>query len=402
MTPIEMRTRGVEVALVLLAYALGGCADTDGLAGAGQDDDEPVAAAPKQGRGGDKTSKPGPSGTPESTCEAGKTSCDDVCIDLSSDPESCGRCGHGCLGGVCEAGVCQPVTLATDLAIPQGLAIGPDGVYVTLSGGNSVVRIPKDGGTPAVVSNDTQSPWGIAVAIDGDKTTRVIWGENRGTSSNIVFHDPVASTTKKTLVGSDVWQVAITGTLAFWATSSSSAGSVQRCPITGCSGSPFAVIPSAPKVFGLIATGGQVAFGLRDSSGLVRRASTGGNGVTTLISAIDSPKGLATDGANVYAAVSGSNVIARCPLTGCALGQQNAIAIADNPHSVASDGKNVYWTNGKADGGSISWCPAGSCSGSGQVLAAKQKNPYTIAVDDEAVYWTNAAPKGQVMKVARP
>ena len=104
------------------------------------------------------------------------------------------------------------------------------------------------------MSNDTQSPWGIALAIDGDKTTRVIWGENRGSSSNIVFHDPTASTTKKTLVGSDVWQVAVTGTLAFWATSSTSAGSVERCSITGCNGSPFVVIPSAPKVFGLVAT----------------------------------------------------------------------------------------------------------------------------------------------------
>lgn len=387
---------------MLLACALGGCANTDGLAGGGLDDDDPAEALPARGRGGEKSSKAGPTGTPESTCEAGKTACDDVCVDLSSDPESCGRCGHGCLGGACQAGVCQPVTLATDLAYPQGLAIGPDGVYVTLNAGGAVVRIPKDGGTPSVVSNDTQSPWGIALAVDGDKTTRVIWGEARGSSSNIVFHDPSASTTKKTLVGSDVWQVAVSGSLAFWATSSSSAGSVERCPVTGCSGSPFVVIPSAPKVFGLVATGGQVAFGLRDSSGLVRRASTGGNGVMTLISALDSPKSLATDGANVYAAVSGSNVIARCPLTGCALGQPKAIAIADNPHSVASDGKNVYWTNGKAQGGSISWCAASGCSGSGQVLAADQKNPYSIAVDEEAVYWTNATTKGQVMKVARP
>ena len=401
MNRFKMRTRGVEIALVLLAWALGGCADTDGLAGGGRDDDDAVVS-PRQSRSGEKPSNPGPSGTPESTCEAGKVACDDVCVDLSSDAENCGRCGHGCLGGACQTGMCQPVTLATDLAGPQGLAIGPDGVYVTLLSGGAVVRIPKDGGTPAVVSNDTQSPWGIALAIDGDKTTRVIWGETRGSSSNIVFHDPAASTTKKTLVGSDVWQVAVSGSLAFWATSSTSAGSVERCPTTGCNGSPFVVIPSAPKVFGLVATGGQVAFGLRDSYGVVRRASTGGNGVTTLISALDSPKSLATDGANVYAAVSGSNVIARCPLTGCALGQQKAIAIADNPHSVASDGKNVYWTNGKAQAGSISWCSASSCSGSGQVLAADQKNPYSIAVDDEAVYWTNAAPKGQVMKVARP
>jgi hypothetical protein len=36
-----------------------------------------------------------------------------ACTDVQSDPHNCGACGHDCLGGACQAGVCQPFTLAT-------------------------------------------------------------------------------------------------------------------------------------------------------------------------------------------------------------------------------------------------------------------------------------------------
>ncbi len=32
-------------------------------------------------------------------------------VDTQTDPLHCGTCGHSCLGGVCAAGVCQPVSL---------------------------------------------------------------------------------------------------------------------------------------------------------------------------------------------------------------------------------------------------------------------------------------------------
>lgn len=335
-------------------------------------------------------------------CEGGESACADACVDVSSDPDHCGRCDHACLGGACAAGVCQPVTLASDLAIPQGLAVGPDGVYVTLYSGNAVVRIPKEGGEPAVVSTDTRSPWGVGLAIEGGKTKRIIWGENRGAASNIVFFDPTSGTAKKTATNADVWQIAITSMFAYFTTSSGTSGAVQRCSLDGCGSAPSSVISGAPNVFGLVVTGSQLAFGLRDSVGAVRRASVDGTGVTTLMASLASPTLLATDGADVFAAVTGANVIARCPLSGCVAGQKTTIAAAENPHDVATDGANVYFTNGKAVGGFVSWCPVAGCAGGGQVLAADQANPYTIVVDDEAVYWTNSSVNGQVMKVARP
>lgn len=38
-------------------------------------------------------------------CEAEQSWCG-VCVDLGSDPDHCGRCGHGCPSGLCAAGAC--------------------------------------------------------------------------------------------------------------------------------------------------------------------------------------------------------------------------------------------------------------------------------------------------------
>jgi len=40
-----------------------------------------------------------------------------TCTNVDTDPATCGRCGHGCQGGACSAGTCQPIELArfTDL-----------------------------------------------------------------------------------------------------------------------------------------------------------------------------------------------------------------------------------------------------------------------------------------------
>lgn len=291
------------------------------------------------------------------------------------------------------------MTLATGLNVPQAIAVGPDAVYVTVQSENRIVRIPKGGGAAETVTTSTTSPWGIAASFDGP--TRLVWGEARGAASNVVMCEVPCQSPKKIPVGADVWHVAIAGEFAYWATSSQSAGSIQRARLDGFS-TTFDVVTNQPHAYGLAVSGGTLAFGLRSARGVVRRASTSGNGVLDLIAGLDGPKALATDGANLFVAVGGSNVIARCPLTGCEPGAQATIALANNPHVVATDGTNVYWSNGVAKGGSVQWCPADACSGSGHVLAAEQANPYAIALDDEAVYWTNAVPIGQVMKIARP
>src|ERR1700734_708942 len=53
----------------------------------------------------------------------------ETCPDTQSDPQSCGACGHDCLGGAGAAGLCQPVVLAGHEVYPATLASDGAGVF---------------------------------------------------------------------------------------------------------------------------------------------------------------------------------------------------------------------------------------------------------------------------------
>jgi hypothetical protein len=76
----------------------------------------------------------------DSSTSTGSGSCSD---DLASDPENCGSCGHGCLGGACTAGLCQPIVLHNGAA-HQGLMV--DDTHVYFANYELVMRIDKTGG----------------------------------------------------------------------------------------------------------------------------------------------------------------------------------------------------------------------------------------------------------------
>lgn len=62
-------------------------------------------------------------------------------VDLTLDPLNCGKCGHDCLGGECEAGECQPVSLYVEGDL-RDLAADEDYVYFITAG--TVERIPQE------------------------------------------------------------------------------------------------------------------------------------------------------------------------------------------------------------------------------------------------------------------
>src|SRR5262249_12538358 len=73
----------------------------------------------------------------------------------SSDPHNCGGCGHDCLGGACDQGVCQPVVLATTVGAPNSLVVDGEDVFwieassfsgTQLNPDGSVRSVPRHGG----------------------------------------------------------------------------------------------------------------------------------------------------------------------------------------------------------------------------------------------------------------
>src|SRR5687768_7515719 len=53
------------------------------------------------------------------------------CGDVATDAQNCGRCGHSCLGGLCDKGVCQPIVLAADQPGPQEVLVDATRAYWT-------------------------------------------------------------------------------------------------------------------------------------------------------------------------------------------------------------------------------------------------------------------------------
>jgi hypothetical protein len=55
------------------------------------------------------------------SCPSGKSACGDVCVDLQSNSENCGKCGTACLNAqVCVAGACATECPGEDTKCPSG------------------------------------------------------------------------------------------------------------------------------------------------------------------------------------------------------------------------------------------------------------------------------------------
>jgi hypothetical protein len=106
----------------------------------------------------------------------GKTQCGASCVDVTGDPDNCGACGHGCQGGACTAGLCQPITLAT--ASGWVLSLATDGTYLAYGvggpaaqgGGAFSIRTSGVAQTPVVVASSPDTFDGVRfVAFAGGK-----------------------------------------------------------------------------------------------------------------------------------------------------------------------------------------------------------------------------------------
>ncbi len=91
-------------------------------------------------------------------------------VDLMTAPDDCGACGHGCLGGACSGGMCQPIVLGETMS-PFQMVLAGDYLYVGSCMKPVLQRFPTAGGAPEILIEDIQGPnypciW--ALAAEGD------------------------------------------------------------------------------------------------------------------------------------------------------------------------------------------------------------------------------------------
>jgi hypothetical protein len=401
-------TRGFRYVLAA-ALALGGCnalldvkdiylaADgPDGAAGADGGDGQAIVDAARSDGG-----------------EAGPCS-----TDLMTDALNCGRCGHDCVGGKCMAGQCRPVTLASGLSNPNGIALGGTDVYVTTYSSNAVLTVPKAGGAVAVLATNQTAAMGVA--LDNDT---LYWANN-----DFAFNDagylggvwkctlPACAT--RTLVrpadyGS--YPVIRSGTLFYNAVN---VGEIDRSALDGTGQIALATNVNQPFAFAVDDT--HLYFTSIEAS-LNRVLIDGGNANNPqAIGASDAPVGFVTlDDTRVYWAYTTAQKVSHvssAPKDGGG-DEIEYGAPVDNvvPLGVAVDATYLYWSTAgvydamgvPAGDGKVFACPKAGCAGApALLLASANSGAGPMAQDDKAVYWVEygeyTKPNGRVCKVAKP
>jgi hypothetical protein len=313
----------------------------------------------------------GTSGT-TGTGGAGTSGCPS---DLDSNPKHCGACNHDCEGGECRLGSCKPVLMA-ELRDEGATALALDETHVYWA--RPIMRMPKGGGTPELLSRDTpDAVWGIAV-----DSSHVFWGSP---TYGPVRRVPKLEATAQALTRDDLGanRVAVDATGVYF-----TSHGVWRM---GHDGSALRRL-TAEGDTGLALDSEFVYFTSR-AKGEVYRMTKDGLGLTVLAKAALANE-VAVHGDFVVFTEHGLGTVRRVSRNG---GADRMIA-GGGDGDVAVDADGVYFTTGE----SVGYVPIdGFPTGEALALALDERYARAIATDETRVFWTTDAPRSAVFKLVK-
>jgi hypothetical protein len=316
------------------------------------------------------------------------------CTDTMSDGHNCGACGHDCLGGACELGVCQPVPIASN----QGplFLVYVDASYVYWGGdGGPIGRAPKNGTGAAVPL--TGGFYAYEWAVAGG---RIYWANDwQGLDVESCGLPDCAGGAAPAGVGSFGYYALAsdpTGTRIFWSAVTSTTTVVQGMTVT--SGAKTPALASGRSVFGMAADDNYLYFGAGDTHTVEKVAVAGGQPSVMLAVTPGSPGAVAVCGAHLYW-VDGQGVYSTPLPNGTGSAGLSPFGTGPAIFGLACDDTGVYWANHVSNSGTVVACPHAGCGAAPKVLALGQDRPWGIAADAQAVYWVTEG--GNVLKVAK-
>jgi hypothetical protein len=334
-----------------------------------------------------------------SSCTCSHTACPGACVDLQSDVSNCGYCGHGCQGGGCLRGVCQPVTLAGGTNSDQLLGIAVDGtnVYFTDYNAGTINSVPKGGGKVTILATPGSGP--LAIAVDSNN---LYWTERFGSVEQM----PIGGTARTPLATDSGYAIAVDAANVYWMDDTS----VRMVPIGGGNVTPLASGYSISAMTGnYVAVSGSNVYwagnvSTNNSSGLYTVPLGGDGGVSAVAtySGANTVVGVALDSTNLYWGVTNTGPVYTVPLSGgtpAPLGSNLGAGALGMGSGIAVDSTGVYLTAGP--GGNVYRVPLPGGPGTASSIAQMQNTPWSIAVDSTSVYFTTWN-SGVVMKVAKP
>lgn len=349
-----------------------------------------VAVLQGDGSGGAGASSSSGSSTSTSTtdptegCPQGFADCnaspEDGCeIDLTSDPASCGTCGHDCQGGACQTSHCQQVVVATGQEYAYRLAATEKAVYWTRTDG-SVLRA-YEGNAPEVIAAGQDSPGDIAV-----NGTHVYWANvGGGTIARASLDGTGAEVVLSGLT--QPWSIAVSDTSLAWAENVT--GNVFLASL-GSGAVPIAVA-TTPGAWGITMDATNV-YWTTWFDGSVYAAPIAGGAAAVLSSGAVSPEALSVSGDRLFFGTASDAGVFSVLTTGGA----TTTLVSEGGFGVAADDKHVYF--GEYDG-RIARVPLGG--GEVSVLGIGPGTVSDIALTSKSVYWTPAATDSLILKVAK-
>jgi hypothetical protein len=337
-------------------------------------------------------------------CADGFALCGIACVDVATDGENCGRCGHGCQGGGCKAGQCQAVSLIDGGGVFSftggGVTLASDATSLYWSDGvHKIWALPKTGGTPRALASPgaeffVADATNVYLPIAADPTSAapnggVLAVPTRGDAGAMLFTAPSPCCS-----GS----IAVDDANVYFLYGSS----LESVSKTG--GLPVVVTTTIASPTSLIVSGANV-YWVEYSGKVLTVPTTGGTPVTLatppgVAPTVTTDPRLTTDSARIdwYAysqgavysvAIDGGPVDVLVPAPSVLPQSWNSGA-----GSIATDSGRVYWLADDA----VWSVPA--TGGTATVLASNQPVAFGggLAVDETAVYWVT---QKTVMKLAK-
>lgn len=258
---------------------------------------------------------------------------------FQSDPKNCGRCGHDCTGGACEAGACRPVQIASGVRV-TGVALAGSELYYMEQDTGQLKHVTLPGGSPQSVGTPV-APGAGYISVPAGATYALVRTPTQIMRVNFSGGAPV-----QVLGGLPAgFGIASDGAEMYWVDNTT--GIMRRASIDG---GGVAQLGSgglaAPEMMTVI----QNAVAVADlGNGRLVYVERDGGALNVFKSGLPNPAGLAPDGTNVYTTLqAGDNQIALVDGTTKAV---TKVVSASTPTGIAVNGRWIVWGFAGGTGG---------------------------------------------------